>query len=124
MRAPNPDQGALFAPQPGPEQARHAMDPHIYLPADPRPTQVEAAERALPKSGTQRARVLGELKRAGRNGLTDEELAARLDLSLNSVRPRRLELVEAMLVVSTERRRPTQGGGPAIVWVHVEATAP
>lgn len=116
-RSPDPDQGVLFAPPPPPEAIRHAGDPHVYLPAEARPTQVAAAAAVLPRTGTQRARVLAEIKRSGRGGLTDEEIGARLDLGGNSVRPRRLKLVESGLVVDSGDRRPTPGGGPAIIWV-------
>lgn len=94
-----------------------SFTPHVYLPAQPRATQVAAAARALPRSGTQRRRVYDQIVRAGQDGLTDEEIGAFLRLSLNSVRPRRLELVEAGLVADSSRRRDTQGKNPAIVWI-------
>jgi hypothetical protein len=121
--APNPDQGALFTPPPEPEQLRAAGDPHVFLPRDPRPTQVQAAAASLPRSGTQRARVLMAIQRAGRIGKTDEELAAFLRMDGNSVRPRRLELVEQGLVVDSSERRPTEAGGDAIVWVTAPGVA-
>ncbi len=93
------------------------MDPHVFLPAEPRPTQVEAAAAVEPRTGTQRARVLAAIRTAGGDGLTDEEISARLGLSLNSARPRRLELVTARLVVASGRTRPTLGGGHATVWI-------
>jgi predicted ArsR family transcriptional regulator len=46
---------------------------------------------------------------------TDEELVARLQISQNTVRPRRVELVQRGLVVEGGRRK-TQSGRTAIVW--------
>ncbi len=112
----NPDQGALFALAPTVEQSSHAGDPHVYLPVAPRATQTAAAIAVWPRSGTQRARVLAAISKAEADGLTDEEIGARLGLSLNSVRPRRLELVQAGLVIDSGRTRPTRGGKAAIAW--------
>lgn len=66
-----------------------------------------------PRSGTQRARVL-MLIAAGPH--TDNELVDLTGLSPSSVRPRRVELVDAGLVVdSGERRR------GCVVWRTTEA---
>jgi predicted ArsR family transcriptional regulator len=46
---------------------------------------------------------------------TDEELAERLGLSGNTLRPRRVELVKAGLVIGLGRRK-TASGRSAIVW--------
>ena len=48
-----------------PEVRRHALDPHAFLPAVPRDTQTAVAAAALPRSGTQRARVLEVIRQAG-----------------------------------------------------------
>jgi len=114
-RSVSPDQSSLFD-TPVPEVRRAAGDPHVFLPAVPRDTQVAAAAAALPRSGTQRARVLEAIRGAGAAGMTDQEVAVRLAMAENSVRPRRLELADARLIEDSGERRETSGGTPAIVW--------
>ncbi len=121
---PNPDQGALFTPGPTQEAVRHAGDPHVFLPAQPRPTQVEAAGRALPRSGSQRSKVLAAIQASYDLGMTDEEIGIRLGLDGNSVRPRRKELEDAGLIVDSGEKRPTASSTKAIVWVAAEVMAP
>jgi hypothetical protein len=122
-RSPSPDQGALFAPPPPPEAVRHAGDPHVCLPADPRPTQVAAAAAALPRTGTWRRWVLDAIGAAwpvrpdGSGGLTDEEIEDALGIGGNTERPRRKELEEAGLILDSGATRPTSTGKAAIVWV-------
>jgi hypothetical protein len=105
-----------------PAARRHALDPHVFLPAVPRHTQTAAAATAVPRSGTQRAKVLEVIRGAGQAGLTDKEIAVKLGLAENSVRPRRLELStpgedgQPALVVDSGERRETAGGSLAIVW--------
>lgn len=101
------------------EAGQALTQPHTYLPREPADTQVEAAARVAPKTPTQRQRVHTFIGSRGPMGATDEEIGYALNLSQNSVRPRRLELVEAGLVKDSERRRNTVGGNPAIVWVVV-----
>lgn len=88
---------------------------HVYLPHEPTGTQVATAAAVLPKTGTQRRAVYDAIARRV-EGSTDEEVAAMLRLGLNSVRPRRLELVEMELVEDSGICRRTQSGHDAIVW--------
>jgi hypothetical protein len=99
-----------------PAARRHALDPHVFLPAVPRDTQTAAAATTLPRSGTQRAKVLEVIRGARQAGLTDQEIAVELGLVENSVRPRRLELADDGLIADSGERRETTGGNPAIVW--------
>lgn len=81
---------------------RHATDP--YVRPGMTPTSQAAAIRALPRSGTDRRRILdalAELHGKGFAGATDVQLAKRLGMSGNSVRPRRGELVSMGLVEDT-----------------------
>lgn len=97
---------------------RLEQEPHAYVRADARRTSVNAAAAALPRSGTQRRRVLDAIVAAaanGRHGACDVELSRHLQLGLNSVRPRRLELVEAGLVADTGRTR-VHDGREHVVW--------
>lgn len=91
---------------------------HTYAPTFARDTTRAAAARVLPKTGTQRRAVYDKILEAadgGFGGATDLELARGTGLGGNSVRPRRLELVEAGLVVDTGHRR-TANGSEHIVW--------
>ncbi len=121
---PGPDQSALFAPVPAPEQQRAAGDPHIYLPANPRDTQVQAAARVLPRTGSDRGRVLQVIQAAGHDGLTDEEIQRDTRLGANTARPRRHELSNPKhgdpWIVDSGQRRPTSTGSPSIVWIAAE----
>jgi len=66
--------------------------------------------------GTQRARVLAAIVESG-HGLTDDEIGARLGISGNSVRPRRLELVDLGLVEDTGNVRAMgPNGNPCTIW--------
>lgn len=78
-------------------------------------TSQQAAERAFPKSGTNRWRVLQALLHVP-GGMTDEELTDYLDLPANSERPRRNELVRDGWVEDSGKRKLTASGTPAIVW--------
>jgi hypothetical protein len=108
-------QASLFDTPAAPE-VRHRMDPHVFVPAAARDTQVIVAAAALPKTGTQRAKVLEAIRQAGPAGKTDQEIATLLGLAENSVWPRRLELADDGLIVDSGDRRGTSTGNPAIVW--------
>jgi hypothetical protein len=126
---PNPDQGSLFSAPPEPEQAAmvdpNFHTPHAYVRNDARPTSAAAAEQALPRSSTQRGRVYEAVRDAGPDGLTDQQLAGKLCLAENSVRPRRLELSDPpkglpRLIADSGERRRTPAGKQAIVRVVLE----
>lgn len=96
----------------------HSLEPKTTTGRDHPATSHYAAERILPKTGTQRSRVLEAIRRQG--GLTDEEIADRLGMNPSSVRPRRQELQKAGWVEDSGDRRPTASGAQAIVWTVVE----
>jgi hypothetical protein len=79
------------------------------------PSTSRAAARSL-RSGSARARVF-EAICAAPNGLTDEEIQARLGMNPSTQRPRRVELVEDERIRDSGQRRPTASGSLAIVWV-------
>lgn len=78
-------------------------------------TAREARDLVLPKVGSQRHRVLQAFHTYDAIGLTDVELAAATDLPANSVRPRRVELVDAGWVCDTGQRR-RHNGRRHVVW--------
>ena len=106
------DQATLFdQPLSNPAEPRrgahHAM---------PRSTELEAAYRVMPRTGTQRLAVLLAIGAAGDHGLTDQEIAEQTGLYLYSAAPRRNELMLGGWVEDSGRRRATGRGGNAIAW--------
>ncbi len=60
--------------------------------------------------------ILAAIK-AAPDGLTDEEVSAKTGIPLNTVRPRRNDLVDKGLIRDSGRRVPTAASGkPAIRW--------
>lgn len=76
-------------------------------------TSLDAAYRALGRSGTCRRRILYALRMSP---MTDEEMQFHLRMSPNTQRPRRLELVRGGMVVATDERRRGMSGASSIVW--------
>lgn len=115
----NPDQPGLFdGPRPDPERAKTTTGR-----SHPE-TSHRAAERALPRSGTQRRRVLDLLREVWPGGLTDEEIRHRLDLAVGYGLARRNELVSDGWAEDSGDRRETEAGAQAIVWRYRPETAP
>ena len=83
-------------------------------------TSKEAAIKAEPASGTQRRRVLEELRKHPA-GLTDEQMQALLGMNPSTQRPRRVELEKSGQVIDSGIKRPTQSGRSAVVWVAIRA---
>lgn len=79
-----------------------------------------AALKATPRSGTTRRNVLLAIIEARPGGLCDDEIAHAVHLSPNTVRPRRLELVEGGWLVAGNREAVTDYGNKAIAWVPTE----
>ena len=77
-------------------------------------TSREAAEQITTRSNTLRAQVLRFIKQRG--DATDEEIQMGLQMNPSTQRPRRIELVEMMLVKDSHRRRKTRSGRAAVVW--------
>lgn len=85
-----------------------------------RDTSRAAALQQVPRSGSQRMRVLEALAELP---ASDEQLASRLGLAANTIRPRRLELFEGGWVCDSGQRAVTRSGARAIVWtLTVEGT--
>ena len=87
----------------------------VQNPSSPTDTQKAAALTALPTSGSSRMAVLDVLAYAQPDA-TDEEIADVTLLSLNTVRPRRGELVTGGWVEDSGTRRDTSSGNPSTVW--------
>ena len=76
-------------------------------------TAQQAATRIMPRTGTQRQKVLTAIRVLAQ---TDEELQTRLTMNPSSQRPRRVELVEQRWIEDSGVRRKTSSGADAIVW--------
>lgn len=92
-------------------------DAHVYVSKTAQPTSVEAAQKALGGSGSQRRRVFDVIRVCKERGATDNEIAEALDLDGNSVRPRRKELEEMGMIRNSGKTRNTRSGSNAIIWV-------
>lgn len=104
--------------EPLPDPARNEVGRYHHDGTD---TERTAAVLAAPKSGTQRAAVLEALRAAGERGATDHELWRATEQKC--VRPhvagtRREELIaDGWPIRDSGKRRTTDTGRPAIVWV-------
>ncbi len=82
-------------------------------------TSLEAHEAIKPSAATMRDRIHALIVARGWVGATDEEVVRELGMALQTVNPRRGELVKAGRVINSGRRRVTLSGRSAIVWVAV-----
>jgi predicted transcriptional regulator len=76
-----------------------------------------AARSSRRPAHTQRRRVFLFILNRGPLGATLEEIEVALDLSGNTIRPRRVELEAKGFVEDSGRTRKTTSGREAIVWV-------
>ena len=82
-----------------------------------RETSRAAADAVAERAPHLRARALAVIERS--NGLTADEVAGRLGLSILSIRPRMTELARLGRVRDSGARRPNASGKKAIVWAPV-----
>lgn len=88
----------------------------------PHGTSSVAAGRISSAAPTIRDRVLAFIRDRGQAGATDEEGEAALRIKPQTYTPRRRELVQLGLVGDSGRRRRTDAGRPAAVWVATSAS--
>ncbi|WP_404713165.1 hypothetical protein [Sphingomonas sp. MMS24-J13] len=86
--------------------------------AQDRDTSRAAADDMAPAAPILRQMALDVLERS--NGLTADQVAARLGKSILSIRPRITELTRLGKVRDTGERRPNASGKKAIVWAAVQ----
>lgn len=96
-------------PSPHPPAQRHSA------------TSVDAAEAIEPSADSLRGAVLEALRKAGADGMTDEEMQTALNMNPSTQRPRRIELMRLGLVRDGGATRPTRSGRKAVVWVATTA---
>lgn len=80
-------------------------------------TSREAALAIAPRAGTLRGLVLGFIAGRGERGATDAEVEEALGLRHQTASARRRELVIGGFVSASGRKRKTQSGCSATVWV-------
>lgn len=80
-------------------------------------TSIAAALALAPKLGRLQNSALKGIRAAGPNGLTADELAARLEMDRWSIQPRTSELRRKGLIRDSGQRRPNCTGKLAIVWI-------
>lgn len=83
-------------------------------------TSTAAGAAIKPDRNRLRNRVLAFLRGCGSYGATDEEVQERLAMNPSTQRPRRVELVEAGLVVDSGQTRLTKAGRKATIWTAAE----
>ncbi len=84
-----------------------------WVPRVAQDTSHEAADAVAPKAKILRERVFEAL---GLKPATDQQLAIRLNIGLNTIRPRRGELVKTGRVRDSGVRATLESGRKAIVW--------
>lgn len=80
-------------------------------------TSIAAAVALTPKLGRLQRTAQDTIRDAGTDGLTADELAARLDMDRWSIQPRTSELKRKGLIRDSGQRRPNATGKLAIVWI-------
>jgi hypothetical protein len=82
-----------------------------------RHTSKTAALKALPRTGSWRAKVYEFIKLQGFNGATDQEIESFLSLNGNTVRPTRMTLLKDGFIVDSGRTRKNINDNDCIVWI-------
>ncbi len=80
-------------------------------------TSIAAAYALHPKLGRLQHMALQAIRNAGADGLTANELAAKLQLDRSSIQPRTTELRRLGLIRDSGNRRRNITGKQAIVWI-------
>ena len=80
-------------------------------------TSIAAADALAPRLGRLQRMSQSAICDAAEQGLTADELAARLDMDRWSIQPRTSELKRKGLIRDSGQRRPNTTGKLAIVWV-------
>lgn len=80
-------------------------------------TSREAAEKIKESVYCKRYKVYEALLKAGRAGLTDEEMQLKLGMNPSTQRPRRVELVRQGRAVDSGGWRMTRSGRRATIWI-------
>lgn len=77
------------------------------------PTSIEAAHSVKPSTGALRGKVLDAIREHG--PLTDEQISRITGIAPNTARPRRVELMDAGMIVAVGKTK-TRSGRFAVAW--------
>lgn len=92
------------------------IDDGIGYKATDTETSELAARTMLPRAKSLRVRVLEKIRDAP-NGMTADEVAEAMGLSMLTIRPRVSELKTNGLIIQSCERRENKSGRSAVVWV-------
>ena len=87
-----------------------------HLPHNGTATSIAAAESMEQDAPTMRRKVLAYIVESGMHGATDDDIQRALQMSGDCERPRRGELLTALLIEQTGEIRRTSKGREAKVW--------
>jgi hypothetical protein len=89
----------------------------VIIAHDARHTSRTAALKALPRTGSWRAKVYDFIQSQGFNGATDQEIESALKLNGNTVRPTRITLLKDGFIFDSGGTRKNINGNDCIVWL-------
>lgn len=96
---------------------------HVWVHKKAHPTEVMAAQMVLPRSGTQRAKVLAAFKEAHPEPLTDDDIVQKVGIVIQSANPRRRELVSGGWLADSGVKKLNARGQQCIAWKLCDAEA-
>lgn len=120
--APGPSPTHVRPLPPPPPPVRTGTPVTVLLPPPSRKesaTSVAAARAIESQAPIQRDRVLALLRKAGPLGMTDTEISTQLRMQLQTVVPRRGELVKLGFVQNSGTTRQTPARRASTVWVAI-----
>lgn len=82
-------------------------------------TSIAAADALAPRLGRLQRMAQAAIRDAGTDGLTADELAAKLNMDRWSIQPRTSELRRKGLICDSGQRRPNATAKLAIVWIAI-----
>lgn len=83
-------------------------------------TSIQAAWKALPKSGSMRRKVYEYILFQGLRGATDQEIERALHIDGNTIRPTRISLVRDGFIIDTGTTRKNDHNNECIVWRSIQ----
>ena len=95
-------------------------DNKVIIAGNAQRTSIQAALKALPRSGSLRRKVYEYILRQGFQGATDQEIEKALHIDGNTVRPTRLTLLKDGFIIDTGLTRKNSHGNDCIVYRSAE----
>jgi hypothetical protein len=108
------EKGIVFV---SPDKRKPVASNSVRVGASHPDTSINAARKALPRSGTKKKIVYELIKSKGIFGMCDHEIEQELNWTHQSASSSRNTLMNDLWVEDSGMRRETPQGNPAIVWV-------